>query len=273
MTTRGVPAHDEVRELLEAAALDALEPAEQLAVLEHVRSCAECQAELASLRETVGALAHASQGPVLSKDRSDAVRARLLERAGRKVEPLPSRQGPLLPWALAAGIGFLLAVGGLVASLRQRAALREALKVQTQRAAESVAQTDSLRRLLDERSRLIAALTGPDVAVVEMTAAGTRAASARMFWDRATHNWSFVAHNMPRLAAGRTYQLWLVTRGAQKISAGTFEPTATGDALVRANYELPRNALAAVAVTEEPAGGVPQPTGAIVISGAPGALR
>lgn len=262
MTTQKLATHEEARDLLEAVALDALEPAEQMAVLAHVTSCAECQAELASLRDTAGALALAAQGHSLSKTRSDAVRSRLLDRARQKMVPLPGRgRSRLWPWAIAAGVVFVAA--------RQRSTLREALHAETQRAAASAAQADSLRRLLDERSNMLAALTGPDVAVIEVTSAGRRAPTARMFWDRATHNWSFVAHNMPSLTAGRTYQLWLVTRDARKISAGIFEPTVSGDALVRVTYELPRNALAAVAVTEEPAGGVPQPTGALVISGTP----
>ena len=140
---------------------------------------------------------------------------------------------------------------------------------QRQIAARQLAAADSVRRALDEQSRLVAAITGADVAVVEMTSAGARAPSARMFWDRKANAWTFVAHNMPALAAGRTYQLWLVTRTSEKISAGTFTPSATGDALVRATYALARDSLAAVAVTEEPAGGVPQPTGSMVISGAP----
>jgi anti-sigma-K factor RskA len=68
-----------------------------------------------------------------------------------------------------------------------------------------------------------------------------------------------VAHRLPAPAAGRAYQLWLVTASA-KISAGTFSPDAGGDAVVRATYALPATALAAVAVTDEPAAGSAQPT-------------
>jgi anti-sigma-K factor RskA len=81
-----------------------------------------------------------------------------------------------------------------------------------------------------------------------------------MFWDQASHRWTFVAHRLPATAAGRTYQLWLITHDQRTISAGTFDPSPDGGALVRASYELPGNALAAVAVTEEPAGGVSSPT-------------
>jgi anti-sigma-K factor RskA len=90
-----------------------------------------------------------------------------------------------------------------------------------------------------------------------------------MFWDKARDRWTFVAHDLPALPAGRTYQLWLVTP-TQKISAGTFVVGANGDAFVEATYPLDQNALQAVAVTEELAGGVPQPTGTPVIVGAVG---
>ena len=88
-----------------------------------------------------------------------------------------------------------------------------------------------------------------------------------MFWDKATDKWTFVAHNLAPLAAGRTYQLWLVTATA-KISAGTFTVSPKGDVMLQATYALDRNALKAVAVTEEPMGGMPQPTGAMVVVGA-----
>jgi anti-sigma-K factor RskA len=103
---------------------------------------------------------------------------------------------------------------------------------------------------------------------MSLTASGKPAASALMFWDRASNTWTMYAHDMPKLAAGRTYQLWLVTPSA-KISAGTFAPDSTGGAHLQANYALAADSLRAVAVTLEPAGGVSQPTGPIVIAGTP----
>ena len=121
--------------------------------------------------------------------------------------------------------------------------------------------------MLSERDKVIAGLSGRDMALVRLTSSATREAWALMFWNRATNAWTLVAHNLPPLKAGRTYQLWLVTASA-KISAGTFAPGSGGEAVVTATYGLPRDALKAVAVTEEPAGGVPQPTGAFVVIGA-----
>ncbi len=49
--------HDQIRELLPAYALDALDDAEARLVNDHLRDCAECTQELASLLETLSLLA------------------------------------------------------------------------------------------------------------------------------------------------------------------------------------------------------------------------
>ena len=128
---------------------------------------------------------------------------------------------------------------------------------------------DSLTALVSERDALMAALTGPQVRVVGLSSSATKSPRALMFWDKATDKWTFVAHNLAPLGVGRTYQLWLVTAD-RKISAGTFTVNANGDATLQATYALNANALKAVAVTEEPAGGVPVATGQIVVIGTVG---
>jgi hypothetical protein len=130
-------------------------------------------------------------------------------------------------------------------------------------------QIDSLRARLKERDDFLASLTGPSVQVVGLAATQSKNPRAFMFWNQASDRWTLIAHNLAPLRAGRTYQLWLVTDSA-KISAGTFSVTPTGEAVVQATYALAKDALKAVAVTEEPAGGVPQPTGSIVIVGSAG---
>ena len=91
-----------------------------------------------------------------------------------------------------------------------------------------------------------------------------------MFWDQPTNRWTFVAYNLPPTAPGHTYQLWLVTRDQKKVSAGTFTPSDSGSAIVRATYALAPDSLAAIAVTNEPAGGSAQPTTTPFLVGAAG---
>ena len=126
---------------------------------------------------------------------------------------------------------------------------------------------DSTPLLLAQRDSMIAAMTGPDVKVVALMNQSAQQPVGRMMWNRASNDWIMVTYNLRPPKAGMTYQVWLVTDSA-KISAGTFKPDANGKTMMHARYTLDRNALRAVAVTEEPEGGMPAPTGTMVIAGA-----
>jgi hypothetical protein len=265
--------HDDAQEYLAELALDALDGADEARVRAHLATCAECTAELAELRAASAAIALAAPSSRDDAARGERVKAKLMARVsaskgGTLAAPTAARRG----WAgaeraaVAAGILLLASAGWSAYLWRDRAALRDTLASLGHRVTASGHSADSLRLVLTERDKLIAGLTGRDMALVRLTSSATREAWALMFWNRATSAWTLVAHNLPRPAAGRTYQLWLVTANA-KISAGTFEPGAQGEAVVRAVYDLKRDALKAVAVTDEPAGGVPQPTGPFVVIG------
>ena len=283
--------HDEAFAALDAAALDALDSAEREAVLAHAEGCESCRVELAALRATAAQLAFASShspGPV--PESRDRIRARLTARAAAdaKVRGLSVARvnGPdlstreyrairtrinVLAWrraewlAVAAGALLIIGVGVMASVLRDRENLKDALAGATASTQRSQRSTDSLRALVMYKDSLIAGITGRDVAMVQLTSSAARAPNAMMFWDRSRNGWTLIAHNLPMPRAGRTYQLWLVTPTA-KISAGTFMPD-NGEAMVRATYALARDSLRAVAVTDEPAGGMPQPTGQFVVIG------
>ena len=161
--------------------------------------------------------------------------------------------------ALAASIVAAVSLASLFQVNRERETIAAAYASAAVDRTATRASLDSLRAAMTDRDKLIANLTGPDVAVVTMASAGPQTPSARMFWDQSVNAWTFVAHNLAKPKAGRTYQLWLVT-ASQKISAGTFRPGANGEAVVRATYALAKDSLAAVAVTDEPEAGSTQPT-------------
>jgi hypothetical protein len=284
--------HDEAWPELPAAALDALPADELAAVLAHAASCPLCAPELAAYAAATAQVGRGVPAASMDPERSRRLRARLLARAaadgGRALPPtsaapatpVPSRgassvtgtrgrawRGPA-PWlALAASIAFLVAAAGLARVTRERDALRVAAAALQRRSMASTVRAESLATALAERERTLGALTGPAVRVVDLTAAGTREPTARMFWDRATHRWTMFAHHLAAPKPGKTYQLWLVTADDRRISAGTFTPDPAGDVVMQATFELPPGALRAIAVTEEPMGGKPQPTGPIVIAG------
>jgi hypothetical protein len=166
--------------------------------------------------------------------------------------------------AIAASVLVVVSAGLLWSALRDRENLRASLGVEVAASQRAQQSRDSLRAVVASRDSLLAGITGRDVAVMTLTSRAARAPFAWMFWDKKQNTWTLIAHNMPALKAGRTYQLWLVTPTA-KISAGTFDPQ-NGDAVVRATYALAPSSLEALAVTEEPAGGMPQPTGEPVVA-------
>ncbi len=276
--------HEEATQVLEAVALDTLPGDEQERVLAHVATCAVCGPELARLRDAVALLAFAVPAVPRDGGRPDRVRTRLLARARRDVSVADSGKGSrrgggtrdvVRAEQVAARAGALAATGWVLAAAMVISAILITRRDRTQYAREmlverhaSAAAMDSLRRDVAVRDAMLQRLTGPKVAVVDLAARGTQPPSARMFWDRATNGWTLVAHDLPAPPSGKTYQLWLVTPTA-KISAGTFAPRPNGDAVVQATYALAPDSLRAIAVSEEPTGGSPQPTGSIIVAGMP----
>jgi anti-sigma-K factor RskA len=178
------------------------------------------------------------------------------------------RGGTLAPWlAAAASLLLLLGAGAYALSLRGRV---DALSGQV---AAGEREQAELERTLGEREATLAAVSAPAVRVIDMASAEQAEPGGRMFWDRRTDRWTFFAHNLPAVQAGREYQLWLITPGGRKLPAPTFRPGARGDAHVEATYALPADSLAAVAVTLEPTGGLPEPSGPVVIVGAMASSR
>ena len=112
----------------------------------------------------------------------------------------------------------------------------------------------------------MAVLASPDMARIDLAGqAAAPSARARAFWSR-NRGLVFTATNLPPLQAGRVYQIWVLTKGAP-ISAGLVSPDDLGGttAVLGTAPDIPQPA--GVAVSLEPAGGVPAPTGAIYLAG------
>jgi anti-sigma-K factor RskA len=251
----GAMKHEEVRELIAAQAMELLDTQERTSVLAHIASCPECTAELESLRGVAAELALVAPARSFDARRCNSVRSRLLARTAADREArarlaagqLPERQPPTLRLADSDSTRSM-SPGWRVGSMLLAAA--------------GAAMIVIGGALLMRAQRVT-----PGVRIIDVAATEQRRGSARVFWDQSTNDWTFVGRNLPTPQAGRTYQLWLITPGDRKISAGVFAPALGGEAVATATYALPPDSLAAVAVTVEPAGGVETPTGEIVMLG------
>lgn len=272
--------HEAASEALEALALDALDASEREGVMAHVAGCAECQRELAALESVASEIALAAPPLPMAPAQRDRIKARLVARAAADradaehafadvrakaspgVTPLRTSHrgmGAANWMAMAAGLVAIMGVGGYMRASREQTALRTSLQEAQAERGAGLAAMDSLRTTLEDRDRMIANLTGAQVAVMTLASPSPTPSTGRMFWDQAHDAWTLVAHRVPMPKSGRTYQLWLMTPTA-KINAGTFMPKPNGEVMMRATMAMPTDSLAAVAVTEEPMGGSPQPT-------------
>jgi hypothetical protein len=114
------------------------------------------------------------------------------------------------------------------------------------------------RNRVDHAGRLIAILNAPSTRLVRLT--GTEAAPNASGYALVDENGRliFAGSNLPRLQPGRIYQLWLMRGRAPGVaSAGVFSG---GQTLEFTSPSLLRD-VRALAVTEEPGGGSPLPTG------------
>lgn len=278
-TSRPV-SHDEAWDALPGVALDAASDDETRAALAHVRTCERCSAELARLRAVAAQLTYGAPLEAVVADADGAaMRARLLARAAAtstdeaSARPLRAAAGratasggrgrALRPWLLAGGLGALAAASAFAVVRRERIEARAALARQSSAAAAEVA---ALRRDAAEQRRLLDEVTGPSVALIRLTSSSGRLPSASVFWDRAAGRWTLFARDLPRPPAGRVYQVWLVTAGGKR-SAGLLSPRADGSGELHAVAAIDSAALRSVAVTVEPEGGVPEPTGPVLMAG------
>lgn len=179
-----------------------------------------------------------------------------------RVPSLPVR-GAMSWYAIAATLALIVTGSQLVRLISERNETRAAVNA-PDTTARPVA--DSLLAVINQKDSMIAAMTGPDVKVVSLASQSAGQPMGRMMWNRASDDWIMVTYNMRPPRAGKTYQVWLVTATA-KISAGTFRPDDKGGTMMHARYAMARNALRAVAITEEPDGGMPSPTGPMVAAG------
>jgi anti-sigma-K factor RskA len=74
-----------------------------------------------------------------------------------------------------------------------------------------------------------------------------------------------MASNLPAPPEGKTYEMWLIPKTGNPVPAGLFQSDAEGSAMHMQHVSVDMASTKAIAVTLEPAGGVPQPTSQPVI--------
>lgn len=270
-------AHQEFQDAIAGYALGgpaALDPAEARALDTHLAACADCRAELAELRRVangIGLSAIAEDPPahlrtaVLNQAIPENPAIHQTHSVIHEMHTNHPTHSNIVPWMLAAAsIALVVATGFYAMMARQQAT--DALNAK----AAANARVVSLQRQLDGLSARIDVLSAPDAVQVKLAGQPDAPNASASVVMSPTKGMVLTAENLPALAAGTIYQLWVVTKQAP-VSIGTFEVAADGS--VTGTMPISRNASidpVAIAVTIEPAGGVPAPTGPKVLVGVVG---
>lgn len=243
----------EVHTLTGAAAVNAL-PVEEAAFFDrHIAVCVSCRQEaqeLAATAATVGATC-AEQPPA-------RLRRRVLADIDLVRQLPPADASPSRPrlydrrWIrpLLGGVAGVLAVA--VAGLAGT----------TVQLNERIADLEAATPAGGLDGDALAVLAAPDIETV--TLGSTQGASVRLVYSPSRDQAVFVASGMDALAPDATYELWLFHDDTPQ-PATLFEPDDHGRVLAVVDGQV--TGAQAAAVTIEPHGGSPRPTGDIIAHG------
>jgi anti-sigma-K factor RskA len=250
---------EEIGELAAAYALGGLE-AEDRARFETLLRAGDPEA-VSALREFEGTLADLAAAT--PEPPPPGVKVALMERIAAAPPVAPVRPVPrprraiwpiVLSGAMAAGLAAIV-VGWSVSSTYEK------------RLDALARDAEQLKAELRGQQTVITILRDPATQMVALAGqAPAPTARARMMWH-AKAGGVFVAAGLPEVPTGKTYQLWAIAGDSAPVSAGVFSVDASGTGSLSVR-PLPGVATVnAFAVTLEPAGGLPAPSGEMYLLG------
>lgn len=267
------PHSTRLEELLPAYALGALDGDDLRELEEHLAGgCVECGRQLALWEGDLENLA-ASIAPV---EPSEVAKARVMRLAGGSPAAAPApAAAPVVVripgWMKIAALLLLaLAVWGLVGQARMARELRNLAEERDRLSSQVAALTQEVSQARNDSQRAelaLQVLAAPGVQSVALAGLGpTPRAAGRTYVNPRSGDALFYAFGLPALPQDKTYELWFFA-GGKPVAAGTFGVDPRGTGSVRMERRIDPGQIQAWAVTIEPAGGLPQPTGAVVLKG------
>ena len=244
-------------------ALGVLEGEEKAAIESHVPTCAQCAEKLAEARGRIALLAFSAP----RVEPSPAVRERLMRQVHASVEG--SRAGRAQREPERAG-GFFgrwwaaVLVPACILLLFVAAHLRNENERLSRELAQEQATLLQQQKQLDESRHAQALLESKDtVSVALAQQPGMPKGDVRVMYN-SKMGMAMCDGWVEPAPANKSYQLWMVPMEGKPVSAGMIEGGPINPWMVK----LPQGMAAkAFAVTLEPAGGMPQPTGPMVLVG------
>jgi len=244
--------------LYEEYALGVLEGEERAEIEAHLaRQCPHCKPGIENARWVVAQLAQMApeaqppqslKGKILDAARSSGNVAEFAKAS-------PSRATfPVWAWAAAAALAILTgySIRQMGNQNTQLADLRRQMKIAT-------LQNKALQDQLEVSRQISSVMMSPDSMPLKLMPKDKNMPMVHAYLHPHM-GVAVTADQMPAMPAARTLQLWSVPKSGKPMSVAIFHPDSQGQIAIIAPVNMPMNEIAALAVTEEPAGGSPQPT-------------
>ena len=255
---------EQLAPLYEEYALGVLEGEERAEMEAHLaRACQHCTPGIEKARWVVAQLAQMS--PQAQPPQS--LKGKILDAAkssGNVAEfakPAPSRATfPVWAWAAAAALAIMTgySIRQMGNQTTQLADLRQKMRIAT-------LQNKALQDQLEVTRQITTVMMAPDSMPLKLMPKDKNMPMVHAY----LHPHMGVAltcEQMPAIPAALTLQLWSVSKNGKPMSVAIFHPDSQGQIAIVAPVNMPMNEIAMLAVTEEPAGGSPQPTASIAWS-------
>jgi anti-sigma-K factor RskA len=255
---------EQLAALYEEYALGVLEGEERAELEAHLtRTCPACTPGVAQARWVVAQLALAApdaqppaslRGKIMDAVKPSADTARTVVPIEK---PKPATQRAMFPaWAWIAAAALALITGYAIRQMNnqniQLAQLRKQMKFAT-------IQNKALQNQLDMDRMVAMVMMSPDSMPLKLMPTDKNMPMVHAYLHPHM-GVAITADQMPSMPSARTLQLWFVPKTGKPMSVAIFHPDAGGQIALVAPVNMPRSEIAALAVTEEPAGGSPQPT-------------
>lgn len=233
-------------------AVHALPRDEQAFFERHIAVCDPCCVEVAEFLATAAALGTVSQEPPPPAMRDRVLRTVDVTRqdppeAGRQESrPRRRRAGSLLTGVAAALALALMVLSGVTVAMNER-----------------IVELEAALPAISAEDQVLAVLSAPDAQTRQLDTALD--GSARFVYSAALDQGIFVASGMEALDTDQVYELWLYHDGTPQ-PATVFDSGRDGRAMAVVDGAVAGAEFAAVTV--EPQGGSPEPTGEVLVHGA-----
>jgi anti-sigma-K factor RskA len=260
-------AHEDYKEMLPALALSALDAEDARVLNQHLSECAECRRELADWENTAAAFAlsanPAEPSPAVRERIMGAVRADKQSQQGSRVVPFPQSKRPM--WTLFGSVGAIAAAFLCVVLIIWIIVLWQVNRSLRRDNELLSKQVESMYEETSRSNEFFTILSSPGAKLAQLQAsARASGAFAQLAYD-GNGRAMLLANGLPPSPSGKEYQLWFIVGKNPPIPGKTFVTNQVGRGEL--TDQVPQIAMesAVFAVTLEPAGGSPAPTGSIYL--------